>query len=99
VRKRMRSSRSTGGTRKSAAPDHAREPAQRVQPPLVEQFHVAVDRQLKSAHETYTAAEAAALAIKTRYPQLQVTIYDAKEHRHASIEQPEAGAKSEPRIV
>ena len=30
-------------------------------PPLTERFHVAVDRQLKSGHETYEAAEKAAL--------------------------------------
>jgi hypothetical protein len=67
-------------------------PPKRVRPPLIEPFHVAVDRQLKSGYGTYEAAEKAALAIKKRHPQLQVTVYDAKEQRHATIEPPKAGA-------
>jgi len=64
----------------------------RIEPPLVEQFHVAVDRQLKSGFGTYDAALNAALAIKERYPQLQVTIYDTKERRHTPIELSKAAA-------
>lgn len=63
----------------------------RAKPPLVEQFYVAVDRQLKSGFGTYDAALKAALAIKQRYPQLQVTVYDAKERRHAPVELSKAG--------
>jgi hypothetical protein len=57
-------------------------------PPLIEPFHVAVDRQLKSGHDTYEAAEKAAIAIKKLYPQLHVTVYDAKNQRHTVVEQP-----------
>lgn len=64
----------------------------RIKPALVEQFHVAVDRQLKSGFGTYDAALKAALAIKQRYPQLQVTVYDAKERRHTPIELSKASA-------
>lgn len=67
-------------------------PPKRVTPPLVEQFHVAVDRQLKSGYGTYAAAEKAALAIKRLYPHLQVTVYDAKEQRHTTIERPKVVA-------
>ena len=67
-------------------------PPKRVTPPLVEQFHVAVDRQLKSGHGTYAAAEKAALAIKNLYPHLQVSVYDAKEQRHTTIERPKVVA-------
>ncbi len=56
-------------------------------PPLTEPFHVAVDRQVKSGYETYEAAEKAALGIKKRYPQLQVSVFDAKERRHTLIKQ------------
>jgi len=66
-------------------------PPKRVEPPLVEQFHVAVDRQLKSGYATYEAAEKAALTIKKQYPQLQVTVYDAKAQRYTTIEKPKAG--------
>ncbi len=74
----------------SAADQVTAAPPARVNPSLIEQFHVAIDRQLKSGHGTYEAAEKAALAIKTRHPHLQVTVYDAKEQRHTTIEQPEA---------
>jgi hypothetical protein len=63
-------------------------------PPLTQPFHVAVDRQLKSGHETYEAAELAALKIKNRYPQLHVTVFDAKEHRHKAIERSKASGAS-----
>jgi hypothetical protein len=53
----------------------------RAKAPLIEQFYVAVDRQLKSGFETYEAAEKAAQEIKKRYPGPQVTVFDAKEHR------------------
>ena len=59
-------------------------------PPLSEPFHVAVDRQLKSGHETYEAAERAALKIMSRFPQLHVTVFDTKKGRHSQIEQPAA---------
>ncbi len=63
-------------------------------PPLAQPFHVAVDRQLKSGHETYEAAETAALKIKNRYPQLHVTVFDARERRHKIIEQSKASGTS-----
>ncbi len=59
-----------------------------VEAPLTAPFYVAVDRQLKSGHETYEAAEKAALAIKKRYPRLLVTVYDTKTRQHTIIEQP-----------
>jgi hypothetical protein len=66
-------------------------PPKHATPPLIEQFYVAVDRQLKSGYGTYDAANKAAQAIKKQFPQLQVAIYDAKEQRHTTIEQPDAG--------
>jgi hypothetical protein len=57
---------------------------------LVERFHVAVDRQLKSGHQTFEAAEKVAAAIKRLHPQLHVTVYDSKEQRHTVIEQPKS---------
>jgi len=52
--------------------------------PLMEQYYVAVDRQLKSGFGTYEAAEKAAKEIKKRYPNLQVTVFDAKERSHTA---------------
>ena len=52
--------------------------------PLIEEYYVAVDRQLKSGFGTYGAAEKAAKEIKKRYPNIQVTVFDAKKrsYRH-----------------
>ena len=50
-------------------------------------------RQLKSGFGTYEAAEKAAQEIKKRHPGPQVTVFDAKEHRHTTIEQPIASTK------
>jgi hypothetical protein len=54
--------------------------------PLVEQYYVAVDRQLKSGFAAYEAAEKAAKEIKKRYPKTQVTVFDSKKHSHTGIE-------------
>ena len=56
--------------------------------PLIEQYYVAVDRQLKSGFGTYEAAEKAAKEIKKRYPNPHVTVFDAKTRSHTAIEQP-----------
>jgi hypothetical protein len=93
MRRRPKSSSSPAARTRKPAVDAATAAApKRAQPPLVEQFHVAVDRQLKSGHATYEAAEKAALAIKKRYPLLQVSVYDAKEQRHIAIQAPQAAA-------
>ena len=63
----------------SAAPIRARAP-------LMEQYYVAVDRQLKSGFGTYEAAEKAAKEIKKRHPNPQVTVFDAKKQSHTAIE-------------
>ena len=54
--------------------------------PLIEEYYVAVDRQLKSGFGTYEAAEKAAKEIKKRYPNTQVTVFDAKKRSHTAIE-------------
>jgi len=54
--------------------------------PLIEQYYVAVDRQLKSGFATYGAAEKAAKEIRKRYPNLQLTVFDAKKRSHTVIE-------------
>src|SRR5690348_7146951 len=54
--------------------------------PLIEQYYVAVDRQLKSGFGTYEAAEKVAKEIKKRYPNPHVTVFDAKKRSHTAIE-------------
>ena len=43
----------------------------------MEQFRLQVDRQTKGSYATQEDAEQAGLAIKLKYPIVQVTIYDA----------------------
>jgi hypothetical protein len=61
--------------------------------PLVEQYYVAVDRQLKSGFGTFEAAEKAAREIKERHPNLQVTVFDSKKRSHTAIEPPLVSTK------
>lgn len=99
-RKQMRSSSRTRQTRTPIANSGAASVRTLSKPPLAEPFHVAVDRQLKSGHETYEAAEKVALGIKKQYPKLHVTVFDAKERRHMLIEQPsQAGASNKNRVT
>ena len=60
--------------------------------PLIEQYYVAVDRQLKSGFGTYEAAEKAAKEIKKKYPNPHVTVF-SKKRSHTAIEQPIASTK------
>ena len=66
----------------------------RAKAPLIEQYYVAVDRQLKSGYGTYEAAEKAARETKKRFPNLQVSVFDAKGQHHTAIEQPIVSTKS-----
>jgi hypothetical protein len=77
-----------GPIRTSVANSVAGSGRKSVKPSLTKPFHVAVDRQLKSEHESYEAAEKAAIEIKKRHPKLYVTVFDAKEQRHTLIELP-----------
>jgi hypothetical protein len=54
---------------------------------------VAVDQQLKSGFGTYEAAERAAKEIKKKYPNPQVTVFDAKKRSHTAIEHPMVSTK------
>ena len=50
------------------------------------QFHLQVDRQTKGSYATHDDAEQAGLAIKQRYPIVQVNIYDALTGTNKLIE-------------
>lgn len=92
-RTRKRLLKHAGLNRTALVPNEATAPARKPsKAPLVAPFYVAVDRQLKSGHETYEAAEKAAVAVKKRYPRLHVTVYEAKVHRHTVIEPPKPAA-------
>ena len=99
TRNQTRSSNRTRQTRTPIANRATAAVRKLSKPPLTEPFHVAVDRQLKSGHETYEAAETVALAIKKRYPKLHVTVFDAKEQRHTLIEQPRVAGASNKNLL
>jgi len=50
------------------------------------QFRLQVDRQTKGSYATHDDAERAGLAIKQKYPIVQVTIYDALTGTNKLIE-------------
>ena len=51
-----------------------------------------VDRQTKNSYTTSEAAQSAALAIKTGYPIVQVSVYDSVEHTHTMLVAPAASS-------
>src|SRR5215472_11057804 len=51
-----------------------------------------VDRQTKNSYTTSEAAQSVALAIKTGYPIVQVSVYDSVEHTHTMVEAPAASS-------
>ena len=51
-----------------------------------------VDRQTKGSYTTAEAAQSAALAIKTGYPIVQVSIYDSVDNLNTIVEAPAAAS-------
>ena len=61
--------------------------SQRVRPERG-RYLLQVDRQTKNSYTTSEAAQSAALAIKTGYPIVQVSVYDSVEHTHTMVAAP-----------
>jgi hypothetical protein len=66
-------------------------PSQRKQPEIG-RYLLEVDRQTKGSYKTSEAAQSAALAIKTRYPVVKVSIYDSVNNSRILVELPGAGS-------
>ena len=64
-------------------------PSQRKRPESG-RYLLQVDRQTKGSYATAEAAQSAALAIKTGYPIVQVSVYDSVEYTHTLVEAPAA---------
>ena len=62
-------------------------PSQRKRPETG-RYLLQVDRQTKGSYLTPEAAQTAALAIKTGYPIVQVSVYDSVEYTHTMVELP-----------
>jgi hypothetical protein len=65
--------------------------SQRVRPERG-RYLLQVDRQTKGSYTTSEAAQSAALAIKTGYPIVQVSVYDSVECTHTMVEVPAASS-------
>jgi hypothetical protein len=62
---------------------------------ITEGFGIEVDGQMKAVFDTKGAAEKEALELKTRYPMLQVKVYDASQKTSAVITAKEASPDDE----
>jgi hypothetical protein len=58
--------------------------------PEIGRYLLRVDRQTKGSYKTSEAAQSAALAIKTSYPIVRVSIYDSVDNSHTLVELPGA---------
>jgi hypothetical protein len=59
-----------------------------------EGYILEIDGKFKSEFETADAAMKSALDLKKKYPQIQVNVYDAKEHARTLVELTEKSAVS-----
>ena len=59
-----------------------------------EGYVLEIDGKFKTEFETSEAAMKAALELKKNYPQIQVNVYDAKEHARTLVELTEKSAVS-----
>ena len=59
-----------------------------------EGYVLEIDGKFKSEFETSEAAMKAALELKKKYPQIQVNVYDAKEHTRTLVDLTEKPAVS-----
>ena len=62
--------------KKVARTEQADEARPKQEQPVMDRYLLQVDRQTKRSFKTAEAARSAALEIKTRFPALQVSIYD-----------------------
>ena len=60
--------------------------------PEIGRYLLQVDRQTKGSYKTSEAAQSAALAIKTSYPIVKVSIYDSVNNSHTLVELPSAAS-------
>lgn len=74
-----------GDAEKSPEPDDVVSQRRR---PERGRYLLRVDRQTKGSYTTAAAAQSAALAIKTGYPIVQVSVYDAVDNTTTIVEAP-----------
>jgi hypothetical protein len=75
----------------STEPDVAEaifEPQSQRRRPETGRYWLQVDRQTKSSHETFEAAQTKGLLIKKQFSQLQVAVYDTRASANTVLELP-----------
>jgi len=76
--------------KKIAKPEQPEEDRSRQQQPDTERYQLQIDRQTKRSFKTSEAARSAALEIKSRFPSLQVSIYDGVAKSRTMVDVPKS---------
>ena len=74
--------------KKVAKPEQPEEDRSRQQQPDTERYQLQIDRQTKRSFKTSEAARSVALEIKSRFPTLQVSIYDTVTSSRTVVDLP-----------
>ena len=77
-------------TKKVAEPEQTEEERLPQQQPGTERYQLQIDRQTKRSFKTSEAAQSAALEIKSRFPTLQVSIYDGVTKSRTMVDVPKS---------
>ena len=76
--------------KKVVRPEQTDEQRPQHQQPDTERYQLQIDRQTKRSFKTSEAARSAALEIKSRFPVLQVSIYDDVTKSRTMVEVPKS---------
>ena len=76
--------------KKVVKPEQTEEQRLQHQQPETERYQLQIDRQTKRSFKTPEAARSAALEIKSRFPALQVSIYDSVSKSRTIVDVPKS---------
>src|SRR6516164_2024169 len=77
-------------TKKVVKPEQTDEQRLQHHQPDIERYQLQIDRQTKRSFKTSEAARSAALEIKSRFPALQVSIYDGLTKSRTMVDVPKS---------
>ena len=77
-------------TKKVVKPEQTEEQRLQHQQPDTERYQLQIDRQTKRSFKTPEAARTAAMEIKSRFPVLQVSIYDSVSKSRTVVDVPKS---------
>jgi hypothetical protein len=76
--------------KKAAKPEQSEEERPQHQQPDTERYQLQIDGQTKRSFKTPEAARSAALEIKSRFPALQVSVYDSLNNSRTVVDVPKS---------